>query len=209
MNNDQSSTTSDGDVVVRKKGESFFLHYPKWQLIVQGTDLNQTYQELCSQIDVLDSRFQEAGFELQREQKPDISQPSSNRSFMEHFLNTIAGTLGISLIIGLFLFLAIELLGQRFTNAQNSIQEIVHVMSTPAEWGKTAINGVVLTADTIKMWTPERKAELRESLRIIVQEVRPFAEELRPFFDTSRLESTEGSPPVRTTIPPHHRHDER
>lgn len=201
MNNDQSNPTSDVDVIVRKKGESFFLHYPKWQLTVQGTDLNQTYQELFTQIDVLTARFQESGFELQREQRPNISQPSSKRSSMEHFLNTMAGTLGISLIIGLFLFLAIELLGQRFTNAQNSIQEIVDVMSTPAEWGKTAINGVVLTAKTIDMLTPERKAELRDSLRIIVKEVRPFAEELRPLFSPSVSESTESTLPLHIKTP--------
>ncbi len=201
MNNDQSNPTSDVDVIVRKKGESFFLHYPKWQLTVEGTDLNQTYQELCTQIDVLTARFQESGFQLQREQKPDISQPASKPLSMENFLNTMAGTLGISLIIGLFLFLAIELLGQRFTNAQNSIQEIFHVMSTPAEWGKTAIDGVVLTASTIDMLTPERKAELRDSLRIIVREVRPFMDELRPLFDTSRLESTEGLSPDYNMIP--------
>lgn len=200
MDNSQPHSPHEFEAIVRKKGESFYLHIPKWNLLAKGTDLQQTYEKLYEQVDVLDARFREAGLELKQEPISCISPRASLRSAIEQFLTSIAGILGAGLIIGLFLFLAINHVGQRLTSTQNVIQEYLQTMTSPAELGKTVIDGIVNSANTIKLLTPERKTELRNSVRIIVQEIRPFTEELRPLFSSSGPESTEEFPPVGTTM---------
>ncbi len=44
--NDTNRAGSEFEVNVRKKGDTFFLHVPEWRLLVEGTDLNEAYNNL-------------------------------------------------------------------------------------------------------------------------------------------------------------------
>ena len=177
--NDTNRAGSEFEVNVRKKGDTFFLHVPEWRLLVEGTDLNEAYNNLQNQQQAIVRRYREAG--LQHELPQPVASPH-NKQLLRDGSRTIVKTVIVGAVVGMFLLLPSMLLVHQLQSFQSRAQQWIKEVDSPspAALGKIATGVFVKTAQTMEQMTPVRKEEVRESIRIIVQEMLPYAREFRP-----------------------------
>ena len=175
------------EVVVREKAGIYFMHIRELGLVVRAEDLAAGYAELITEKDRIVSHYRESGF---GDDLPGAHEAQPKESLGRETLPFLIKTAIVAAVAAGFFIWA----GSPITNAVHTLtvstQNIfdattakIGQMASPKVAGRKVINGTAKLAAAIKELTPERKAELRESLRVIAQELRPFAAEIRPLLN--------------------------
>lgn len=168
---------SQFEVTIRKVGDAFFLYSREWHLLVQGTDLNQAYEQIKGEQKLVIERYRKAGLEHELPGFP-AKHPLflSGRGFGLDVFATLTKALIVGAVLCVFVFLV------SFSQLQVMQQKIEKMTSpSPALVGKIATGAIEKTARAMEGLTPERKEKVRQSLRTIVRELEPFRSELLPF----------------------------
>lgn len=186
MEHSDLNLDSEFEFIVRKKGNQFFLHLPQWQILVKGTDFNQAFTELRDQRNTLLTHFREAGIEheLPQATAPARSEHHDRMDFLPSLMKSLAVTLTVAMVIGIFFFISADLVGRKII--KNITQPFVSSSSqeeiSPATLGRKATDLFIKFANTTDQLTPERQEELTDSIRKIVQKLKPVVSELKPLF---------------------------
>lgn len=187
MSDTEINTRDAGDdypVIVKQVAGRFFLSCPALGIIIESHDLEAGYSEVQkTKAEVLE-RYARAGIRAGLPPTGDAggapSEPLS-RQLRPFAVKTAV----ISAIAAVFLVWIVS----PVTNAVYNVNTLLRgVMQDPVGIVQRAVTpsqilqAVKHFAVTIQMVTPERKEELRESLRIIATELEPYAAELRPLW---------------------------
>lgn len=164
------------DVLIRKVGDVYFLYSKEWHLLVQGTDLNQAYEKIKGEQELILERYRKAGLE---HELPRFSSKEPIRAFGVNVgLNVLAG-LTKSIVVGIVLCVFV------FLVSFNQIQLLVHKVDdmtspSPILLGKIADGMADKIARAMVEISPERRDNLKRNFQTIAREMRAFTSELEP-----------------------------
>ena len=164
------------EVIIRKDEDTFFLYSREWHLLVQGTDLNQAYEQIKDDQKLILERYRRAGLE---HELPGFRAKDSMLSLALGFGLDIIGSLAKALIVGVVLCAFVFLIG---FNQVHLLSNKIEDMTSPSPRlvGKIATGVIEKIARSMEELTPERREKVRQSLRTIGRELEPFRSELQP-----------------------------
>jgi hypothetical protein len=169
-------------IVVKSHNGHYFAVCPVLGVVAEGERVDDVYLAARSQIDEVVARYGRAGLALPA---PDANTPTFSvnptREVSIFALKTaIAGVVaaGVLILVSLPVTGALrEVIGFTRT-AGYKLQASIEQKLKPESISQSIRN----LAATLQQITPERRAELRESLRAIAIELQPYASEIHPLF---------------------------
>jgi len=173
------------EVIIGKEDQSFFLYSREWHILVQGTDLNQAYENLKDEQGHILERYRKAGLEHE------LPRFSSKHSMLSlgtvsrlDLFATLSKALIVGAVLGVFVFLgSLALWGQL-----ELLHQRIEKMTSPSPGlvGKIATGAIEKIARSMKELTPENREKLRLSLRTIVREMELYRSELWPLVNNDQ-----------------------
>ena len=194
-----SATVSPGEtfpytVLVQRRGGKFQLTLPEFDLECEAADLDQGYRELEAVAQKLLARFRERGL------TDDIlsPQPAPSGAGLRTLLRIVAIVVLLASLPGVLA--ATSVLKETARVARDVRQLTGSVATLGSQPGKAArqfSTTLERLAHTIGQVTPERQEQMRRDMRVIVEKLKPLADELRPLF-------TDEAAPAMSSAPASH-----
>jgi len=172
-------------------GDGFRIVDPQLDIAVEDRDLAEAYAKLCRLRARTMEHLRDAGFtpppvpqscappQGQGRVRPHLpaAQPPAAASIMRLPRGALI------LVFTAFAFILVYQLA-----IAPILRKVDHLVAVVSELDSGTVarslsNALTVTADLVSQMTPERKEELRRSLRIIAHELRPLTLELAPMFD--------------------------
>ena len=169
-------------IVVKSHNGHYFAVCPALGVVAEGERIDDVYLTARSQIDEVVARYGRAGLALP---PPNANMPTFSvnptREVSIFALKTaIAGVVaaGVLILVSLPLTGALREVNGFARTAGYKLQASIEQKLKPESISQS-VRGL---AATLQQITPERRAELRESLRAIAIELQPYASEIHPLF---------------------------
>lgn len=176
-------------ILIKEVRGLFYLFCEPLSLVTEGSDLLLAYAEMKALQQKTLERFEILGI---MPPEPFVhSSTQSSVSKQSSFPVKIFMGVGICLILLIGIGLPAVSAINQIKAPLKSIRNKYEMLSNRAYLLKSLGD----VANTLKEITPQRKSEIRENLRIIVNEAKPFVDEIRPLlFETQNFESTLSQP---------------
>ena len=163
-------------VLVQKKNNHYFVICNAFNIITESPDLLKAYSDMQELRLQLIERFEAVDFCIP---KP----PSNNGELSEYSVKSrqpLPMKNSIMLVVVLC-FVGVALLGitGSIVTTFKKMNNKLTLLTQPSSW--SVMLGTI--ADTLQAITPERKKEIRQNIGVIVREIEPFFDELRPLID--------------------------
>ncbi len=151
-------------VILRRKGDLYYSFIPELSLIAEGKDANEACKKLENEKEVYFKRMIESGNqEMIKEPLPLRARNKLLEELGMFFAKTfIAGALITVFVLGSLPFVDDVLIGRRLNQIPTKI--------------RVAAEHYV---DKLAAMSPEDREQTRQKLRKIIQEIRPFLDELK------------------------------
>ena len=179
---DAKKEASAYPIVVKSCDGRYFAVCPALGLVVEGERVDDIYRTARSQIDEIVGRYERAGLALP---SYDANMPSFSVNLTRDvsifaLKAAIAGAIAAAVLVLVSLPLtgALREVSGFTRTAGDKLQATVEQKLKP----ESISESVRALAATLQQITPERRAELRESLRVIAIELQPYASELHLLF---------------------------
>ena len=183
------------DIILNLKDEKFYLRLQKFGLMVKGDDLNSTYKELMEK--------KKKRISIMKELNLDISVNRPKRDSAGFFLKTIIFAVVFLFVVGIVGPKLNGMMGAHLSQLGSMAKRNMHdLINLPFEivryrvipfFERRAKVAVLEKALYKKVeegpMELERQEKIIKSLRVMVQRLKPFVDELRPLFkgEESRL----------------------
>lgn len=168
-------------VILKKTNNFYYLFIPELSLIAEGKDLKETYEKLEKEKELY---FRRA---IEMNEQDSIKEPTfillRKKIFADLFM-FFTKTAIISVIIAILLVGTLPIFGSLINSSINAIP------------GQTKLF-VLKYADRLTTIPQDQKDEVRIKLRKIVQELKPFADEVKVLFEdksNKKLETNKNLP---------------
>lgn len=160
----------DYQIIVRKNRKGFFLIVPKLNLIAKGDDIQSAYQNLENEKRNLFKKYIEIGA------KDQMPLPLKHSPIL--FFTKMA-----IIVLSIVILMNLAVVGAKYTYmlARRQVEKELRYFGGNIK-NKITIDAVKNLAQRLQDTSPESRQELLANLRIIVNELKPFIDELRPLF---------------------------
>jgi hypothetical protein len=168
----------DYQIVVRKNKNGFSLIIPELNLIARGDDIESAYQNLENEKKDLFKKYIEidAKDQIPLPSERSLKQcPVAQKAFFRKM--TITGLFIAILVWALCIGANYTIISLR-THIHQELANFKHIVK-----GKISLDTVEKLAQRLRETPPERREELLASLRIIINESKPFVDELKLLFN--------------------------
>ena len=176
------------DIILNLKDEKFYLRLQKFGLMVKGDDLNSTYKELMEK--------KKKRISIMKELNLDISVNRPKRDSAGFFLKTIIFAVVFLFVVGIVGPKLNGMMGAHLSQLGSMAKRNMHdLINLPFEivryrvipfFERRAKVAVLEKALYKKVeegpMELERQEKIIKSLRVMVQRLKPFVDELRPLF---------------------------
>jgi outer membrane murein-binding lipoprotein Lpp len=156
------------NTILRKIGDMYYLFIPELSLIVEGKDLNETYRRLEQEKEAYFKKAAELGTQDAIPVPASLAMRKRVLSDLGLFFvkAVIVGSIFVAVFIGSLPLINDIFINQRINQLSNDARTLVTQLSTR---GNTKLQNM----------TPEQKARMKENLKEIVAELKPYFDEVR------------------------------
>lgn len=202
MTANPGETTLPYAVVLHREGKQYRLSIPALDLVCEAEDLAAGFKELETAAVALLARYRGLGEELPverplAESHGEIPAPPPGRATVSRLgasgrdrSGTLQSLIGLSMIVALLAgavaaVMAISALRDIGTIARDIGRltgGATAVLDDTVGTGRNFSQNLARVAQTVEQVTPEREEQMRRDLGIIVEKLKPLADELRPLF---------------------------
>ncbi len=151
-------------VILKRKGESYYSFIPELSLIVKGKDVNEAYKNLENEKEVYFKKM------IESDNQEMIKEPlplKVRNKLLEELGMFFAKTFIVALIIAVFVLGSLPFVNDvLITSRLNRIPSQIKAMAD-------------LFADKLDTMSPKDREQLKQKLRKINLELRPFLDELK------------------------------
>lgn len=175
--------------LIKEIDGTFFVICETYNIVTESKDLLAAYEEMKSLRTQAIARFERAkvipSIPFTVDDPSKVGEPPRKASFLNGMLILSVVTVCLAIIV------------LPFVSAINSFARPLRIFSENirAIGGLSPVNILVRTAETLKQLTPDRKAEIKQSIKEIVEVLEPMVNEIHPLFNISQ-EKAEDEPLV-------------
>lgn len=175
-------------LVVEQSKTGFRLTDPQLEITVRGSTLAEAFDKLRETREMVMAKLAEAGFPA----PPNAVMPHAAHGYTayqppQRHRSGLFMALSVAAVVLIGALLAIPVLNG-ISAVQAGITRIKE-MAKPEIAARHASDSLVTFAKTLQLMSPDRREEVRKSLRIIAEELRPLVLELAPLAQAIEGES--------------------
>lgn len=191
MPNSLGGTTVDESITYELKcrwdGEKFILSLPQIGLEKEGQDFAPLHAELIAGLKQIRAAHRDLGLA-----PPNFSLPEPQKAEVPHMNSTprqqrsqrmITALVAVAAILLVLTYVVVHL-----------VSAMIRDLANPANVARAASSMLDKTAAAARGFTPDREEQMREDIHVIVEKLKPLADELRPLFEEP---SHPGTPPAK------------
>ncbi len=180
--NEKVSMTNDSyPVLIKEISGRFYLVCETLNIVTEGADLLSAYTEMRVLQEKTLERFKSMNLVPSPPLNYNLNRPSSEKKHLPSVKILVITAACLLFLMGgivIPVVSAVNEVAKSFKEVRNKYE----MLTDPSVLSKLLVN----VANTLKNITPQRKEEIHENLRTIVNEIKPFMDEVRPLLSDNQ-----------------------